>query len=350
MAVLNPKEEIVALLRGYFACPLISFLGKHGVLDEMIDKEFSPADIRGVQNKEIFKSILAYFESIGLLKQNPSGEKYMATEIGNKVLKRYGSFCLLHSYGDFLNLLEKTLFDSGYKGIPKVNRRENIIGSGQINNRKYFPSAVAMLKKRGGLTKIIDIGCGNGTFLKEVVSNFPECKVGAVDLSSEALEETKRTLKGKVKDNDLRTILSDGRDVAHWLPKNIDSNNSSEVLVISMWYCIHEISKRDKNEVISFLKEIHSIAPFSEIIIGEITSFPAEILTQNKYETIMPEFLFFHEISGQGVLSWQTYQDILAKIPYTLKGEKLFDLLSYNGKEIPSGFVWHLVPDRRRNK
>ena len=346
MAILNPKQEIVSLLRGYFACPLISFLGKRGILDKMIDKEFSINDFKEIINKDVFHSILVYFESIGLLEKSRDTEKYRATEVGNKILKRYGAFCLLHSYGTFLDLLEKILLNKDYKDTPKVDRTENVIGSGQTNSRKYFPSAIEMIKKNASPLKVIDVGCGNGAFLKQVLRSFGNCNIVAVDISEKALEETEKNLRTSFDKVNLTTILDNGRDVSRWLPKSIgkDKNKEKGSLIITMWYFIHEISKKDVNEVIDFLKEIYKISPFADIIIGEITSIPAEILTSNKYDSIMPEFLFFHDISGQNVLSWQTYHEILKKLPYELKDERLFDVLNYNNERIPSGFVWYLTP------
>ena len=348
MATLNPKEEIVFLLRGYFSCPLISFLGKRGVLDKMIDNEFSINEFNEVLNKDTFRAIITYFESVGLLEKGCKTDYYRTTEIGKKILKRYGSFCLLHSYGNFLNLLEEILFDNGYKGTPMVDRVENVIGSGQTNSRKYFPNAIEMLKNGGYPSKVIDVGCGNGAFLKQVLKSFPNCHVVAVDVSEKALEQTGKNLKTSFNNINLKTILSDGNEVSRWLKESIDADDYKETgsLIISMWYFIHEISKKDKNKVVNFLKEIYEIAPLAEIIIGEIISIPIEILVKNKYESIMPEFLFFHEISGQGVLSWQEYREILEKSPYKLKDEEYFDVLKYDSGETPSGFIWYLTPKR----
>ena len=39
----------------------------------------------------------------------------------------------------------------------------------------------------------------------------------------------------------------------------------------------------------------------------------------------MPEYLLFHDFSGQGVLSFSEYQDILSQTGYSLKKEWLFD-------------------------
>jgi hypothetical protein len=38
---LNPRDELVALLRGHAACPILSGLGEHGLLDRMMNGPFS---------------------------------------------------------------------------------------------------------------------------------------------------------------------------------------------------------------------------------------------------------------------------------------------------------------------
>lgn len=350
MAVLNPKEEIVFLLRGYFACPLISFLGKKGILNKMIDREFAEGEFKEIINKKIFHSIIIYFKSIGLIEKHSCNNKHVLTEMGEKIFKRYGSFCLLHSYGNFLDKLEYILFDKNYKGKACVERLENIIGSGHTNSRKYFPSAINMLKEEAVPLKIIDIGCGNGTFLKLVLENFSDCKLIGVDISEDALKETAKNIKTDFEDANVETILCNGRNVSNWLPSVIVRNDSTDdTVVITLWYFLHEISKNDPSEIVRFLEEIYQIAPSVDIIIGEITAVPEDVLVANKYESILPEYLFFHEISGQGILNWEAYKDIVKKVPYKIKNEKLFDILSYGNKKIPSGFVWHLTPkgDRR---
>ncbi|MFA5337841.1 MAG: class I SAM-dependent methyltransferase [Candidatus Omnitrophota bacterium] len=345
----TPKEEIISLLRGYFACPIIGFLGKRGFLDRIINKDFSINEFKKeIPNKELLLEIINYLESIGLVEKiiSKGEDRYQTTEIGKKVFRRYGTFCLLHSYGSFFNQLEKLLFNKKCSEFPNVFRIENIIGSGQVNGRKYFPAAIEMLKKNRNLSKVIDIGCGNGIFLKSVLENFPNCDAVAVDISKVSLRETKKCLEMNFSNTSLKTIFCNGRDVSTWLPKALNAGAGREEgpLVISMWYFLHEISKKNIREVIKFFKEIYKLAPFAQVIVGEIAAIPPEALAKNRHESIMPEFLFFHQISGQGVLSLSEYRNMLKKIPYKLKNEKLFDILECCDEKTPSGFVWHLIP------
>ena len=58
----------------------------------------------------------------------------------------------------------------------------------------------------------------------------------------------------------------------------------------------------------------------------------------------MPEYLLFHDFSGQGVLSFEDYQDILKKSGYKIVKEWLFDN-SHAGSDNrpePSTFIWVL--------
>ena len=56
----------------------------------------------------------------------------------------------------------------------------------------------------------------------------------------------------------------------------------------------------------------------------------------------MPEYLFFHKVSGQGILSWKQYKSLLVDCPYSLEYEWKFD--DENKRKIPSAFVWILKP------
>ena len=94
--------------------------------------------------------------------------------------------------------------------------------------------------------------------------------------------------------------------------------------------------------IIRFFKDIKKYIPNAIILIGEITKIENHVLALNKDVSIMPEFLFFHELSGQGVLKFSDYDLILKKIPYRLSKCIKFDLMRHNKKTIPSAFIWLL--------
>lgn len=343
--MLNPLEEILSLLRGYFSCPIISTLGKEGVLDTMLQKRegFVNEDISNVSNRGFFEAVLTYLLNLGLLGNKEKG-RYFVTEIGEKVFKRYGSYCLLHSYGSFLSELDAILFDPDYKTLPKCDRLINIIGSGQANGKKYFPVALKILEQYQ-IQTVLDIGCGDGVFLDKVLEKFPMIKVFGVDVSDISVAVTERNLKQKYPNANIKTFFSNGKDIEKWATLlHADASAGTEKQVITMWYLIHEISKSDKKVVIEFLTRLNHYFPKISLIIGEIVNVPSDLLAQNRFSSVIPEYLFFHQISGQGVLPWDDYQAILKNIPYNLEDEKLFNVISDGDQEVPSSFIWHLSP------
>lgn len=112
-----------------------------------------------------------------------------------------------------------------------------------------------------------------------------------------------------------------------------------------MWFLIQEIAQKDKKNVISFLNKIHKFFPSASLIICELVRIDSRTLSQNKDHSIIPEYLFFHDLSHQNVFSWQDFKDIFKKIPYKIEREYFFDeIQSKNHNMIPSTFITCLKP------
>ena len=84
------------------------------------------------------------------------------------------------------------------------------------------------------------------------------------------------------------------------------------------------------------------------ILVGEIVKIEPNLLSANKDISIMPEFLFFHEISGQGVLSINELDYIKRRIPYRLAKSFNFDYVKNGKKKTPSALIWFLKPNKKK--
>lgn len=344
MANLNPREEIVSLMRGFFACPLITALGKRGVFSRFLDGPFTANDFPQIVDRELFEYVLTYLESIGLLsKDNEKSNIYTATDLGTKIFKRYGSFVLLHSYRDLIEHMDSLLFEESSQK-PECDRLDNVIGSGLTNGRKFFPKAIEMLKTMD-LRVIADIACGDGDFLGRVIQEFPDIDVIASDLSQISVEQTMKNLSKRYPRTPIEPIQTDALYVPSWA-RSVEKHHEEAGghVVISMWYLVHEISRHDVTLVAEFFQNIRKTCPDAHLIVGEIVNIPPGILARNRHGSIMPEFLLFHDISGQGVLTWKQFQELLEMIPYTLEHEAKFDMVQTSEGESPTGIVWHLAP------
>ncbi len=165
-----------------------------------------------------------------------------------------------------------------------------------------------------------------------------------IDISKLSTEETCKNLREQYPQLEVTTVCSDALDVKKWSKEVLRTAGTGKI-VIAMWFLLHEISRNKPENVVEFFRQIHELFPTTPIVVGEIVRQTDDILSNNNARSIMPEYLFFHEMSGQGILPWEGYREVLNDIPYELLFERLFDEAPGNdGKKTPSAFVWCLMP------
>jgi hypothetical protein len=335
------RSEIIGLLRGQVACPVLANLAELGWLDQMLEASFTYASFPDAEPAAT-NSVFKYLAALDLITEQPESPGcYVVSDFGRKVFARYGSFCILNSYNEFFQNLRSLLFINNVNSKPAVNRMRNVFGSGRLHSRKFFSPALRMLEGRS-FPFVVDLGCGNGQFLREVMHAQLSPKLGGVDISNVAVTATTANLGAAKSDVCLHTVKGDACAVEMWsdyLPWY------GEAGLFSLWFVLHEFSQHDPQVILRFLHEINSRYPSAELIIGELVRLPGNALASNRAESIMPEFLFFHELSGQGVLSWIEWQQVRNTMPFQVIGEYHLDkILMADGNTIPSSFIWHLRP------
>jgi SAM-dependent methyltransferase len=335
------RQDLVALLRGYFVCPVISALGEIGIADRMLAGTFSVADFETVGDVRILNALFRYLHGIGLV-TSLGQDRYELTGVGRTAVARNGAFSLLASYSAYFDKLPAVI--SGQEKIPSVNRLRNVRGSGQLHSKKFFPAALSFLDSRPP-TAFIDLGCGDGCFLEHVCQKWSGVKVFGVDLSEAAVRATKRRFQEALLP-DLVAIAADAFDVHRWSSSISEELRTSSSVVISIWFVAHEFSGGVPERIVKFFSELNDNFPRAQIVLGEINNISSDVLADNHSLSIMPEYLLFHELSGQGVLRWSDWQEILETIPYRLEAERRFDSVrTRSGIEIPASFVWLLQPN-----
>jgi hypothetical protein len=191
---------------------------------------------------------------------------------------------------------------------------------------------------------LIDLGCGDGTFLELGCREWPNMTAVASDMSPLAVNCSVERLE-KLGGRAGAGIVENACSVESWVSQIPSALKSASPCVISIWFVAHEFSGGNPETIVDFFRRIRLALPIADIVLAEIVAIPLDVLAANHEGAIMPEFLFFHELSKQGVLSWNSWQSILKQIPYKLSSERQFDLVDdLNGVTIPSSFLWHLKP------
>jgi 2-ketoarginine methyltransferase len=334
------RSSVISLLRGFFSSPTIAALAELGMIERMLAGPFGVEDFPMAVDKRVLSSVFLYLHSLNLLKEMPEGG-YGLTREGRTALKRSGAFLLLFSYKGYFENLSALL--TGESKAVTVDRRRNVLGSGSLHSKKFFPAVWEMLHAARP-SALIDVGCGDGQFLTDACIQWPNVSIAAVDLSPIAVETTLKQLETFGR-KDVVGIVNSGVNVAEWVAHLPEELKVASPLVVSMWFVVHEFSGGDPKTVIRFFHEVSSALPKADIILGEINALSPELLAEHHESSIMPELLFFHGLSRQGVLTWEVWHRVLNEIPYSLIGERQFDLVGeVEEQTTPSSFVWHLRP------
>jgi len=336
------RPELIALMRGQVACPLLANLAELGWLDEMSKRPFTVATFPSAR-ADMLRAVFRYLAAIGLIEQWESSDSYRVSDLGLSIFRRYGSFCILNSYHQFFQDVRSLLSVENAKSTPVVDRGRNVFGSGQLHSKKFFLPALSMLTNRA-FPFVVDLGCGNGQFLQEVIMAKLSTKFGGVDISAVALKAAAEKINTSVP---FRMVEADASAVKVW-SRNLRWYD--EAGLFSLWFVLHEFSKGSPDVVQRFFIELNNRYPLAELIVGDLVRLPERELAINRTESIMPEFLFFHDLSGQGVLTWSQWQKVRGTIPFEVAVEHHLDnILMQGGTTLPSSFIWHLKPAQKRH-
>jgi SAM-dependent methyltransferase len=347
---INAREEIVSLLRGQIACPVISCIGELGWLGRMMRGPFDQMSFGVAVDREVFAALMTYLMSLGLVRSNETdGMRFTLSEVGEKVFARFGAFCILNSYEDYMRKLTSLLVpgepNAGIPEQPTVNRERNVLGSGALHEKKFFRPALALIAGEA-YDAIADVGCGDGQFLIGCMRQYPGAELLGVDLSPVAVHRTIRRITELAPTAKVKGYIRNGMDVAGW-SRDIGVHNAHDRRsLISFWFLIHEISQRSPQVVIQFFHSLRTYCAGADVLVGEVMRIPEGRLVGNRSQSLLPELILLHELSGQGLLTWQQWETVLAQIPYFVRHEKRFDPLigPAGSAEQPSAAVWHLRP------
>ncbi len=330
---INLRQEIILLIRGYFLTPVIATLAKENFFFKNNNKYFK------IKDKKL-NILIVYLVNLGLIKKK--NDKFYFSKVGKKLFNRSGSFNIVNSYRNYLFNLDKILRNEEKLHLLSCDRKENVFGSGSTNNRKFFQPSLKLLEKED-FDVVFDLGCGDGNFLKNLSEKYQDKLISGSDLSKISIQETRKRINKK----NLKLVQTNALNTdkwINWLIKNYDTKK--QTIIISMWFIIHEISKKKVNKIISFFRKIKKKIPSAKILLGEIVEPEQRILDEKKYDSIMPEYMFFHNLSGQGVFSYKELKLILKKIPYKCKKKINIDSISFKKRKNPSGIVWLLEPKK----
>lgn len=317
------KKKFVSYVRGYYFVNIFCDLIEMNIIDQKkLSINLNKLKNKSSRNKAIFA--LNYLVNLGIL--NFKNNHYIFTKIGKKHLERSGILQIPFSYRDFISNTEGYILQD--KNII-CRRTTNVIGSGNVHKRKYFLPTIKKFNFNQ-YDYVVDLGCGDGTFIETLFKNKFRNIAIASDLSKEAINKSKKRLQSN---NNVEYVLSNALDYNKW-SKNIKENKK---VLVCFWFIIHEISNIEKTKLLSFLKGLRKKK--FDILICEINRLNEKKLQKELDTHLMPEYYYFHDISNQKLMSMKEFKNIFRKAKYKEVTKIYFDNIKNSTKEPPTVFV-----------
>lgn len=243
-----------------------------------------------------------------------SGAEYWL-DAGGKLLvdTALGAFDIMNAYrGVFDNMAPMVRGEKRY-GVD-IQRDSALVarGSGGVGRRFAFPLMAAEINRRG-LTKVLDLGCGDAGFLGELCKSNPQITARGVDIAPEAVELGNQRLAQAGLSDRVQLFVGDIFNAP------VLARQAGDVQVATSVYVIHEFQE----QIVAALQRLREALPGVPLLLCEVIRHTPEEL-RAKPGAIM-EILLFHELSNQRLYTRAEWREMFAAGGYSNVEENYLD-------------------------
>ncbi|MFB3827309.1 MAG: class I SAM-dependent methyltransferase [Bryobacteraceae bacterium] len=208
-----------------------------------------------------------------------------------------GWFELVFGYAPVLNGIEKLLRREAVYGAGIVRDGEAVAtGSGMISTGVFFPLVMKTIAA-AGYRKVLDIGCGDGAFLRFLCRQLPHVTGVGVDLSAAAVAAGRSLVEAAGLSSRIRLLVGDARalePLGHEL-RDLDA--------ITAFFVLHELcDAQESHQAVEFLRAVRRALPGVTLHIVEPIRVGVERL--RKRPGLSVEYFLLHDLSRQH-LGWR---------------------------------------------
>ena len=239
------------LFRGYVSTHTCHALINVGLIDRMLaDGE---VDIKAFA--ESAKLDLAILRPLcealysDRLMDRTDGDRYRLSDRGRlaiEVLK--GWLEVSYGYSEVFSSLEGMMRGTKVYARDFYRKSDYVArGSGEMENWLLFPIANDIIQQKG-YTRVLDLGCGDGTFLRKLCALNKTVQCFGIDLAPAAIEEGKVSARAAGLENRISLYAADVQDV-QGMPESFRA-----VQVATIFFVLHEILYLGEDRLIAFLQ------------------------------------------------------------------------------------------------
>jgi SAM-dependent methyltransferase len=240
------------MFRGYFSTHVVHALINVGLIDEMLvrgEVDLGSFAESAKLDLAILTPLCEALYSDRLFDRNEGTERYRLSDKGRtaiEVLK--GWLEVSFGYSEVFASLEGMLRGTKVYGRDFYRKSDYVArGSGEMENWLLFPMANQIINEKG-YTRVLDLGCGDGTFLRKLCAMNQDVQCFGIDIAPAAIENGKVSARAAGVETRIALFAADIQDVQDMPPA------FKSVQVATIFFVLHEILYLGEDRLIAFLK------------------------------------------------------------------------------------------------
>jgi len=305
------------MIRGYLETTTMHALMNVGLIDEMQKKASVDIDefaTRANLEKAVLQPLCEAFYCLGMFERN--GAAYSLSEKGRDVVEvMRGWLEVCYGYSEVFHSLEPLLRKEQVYGRDFYRRSDFVArGSGEMENLLFFPMVNDIIIANG-YKRVLDLGCGDGTFLRMLCGLNSEVQCFGIDLAPAAVEEGNRVLRELgLQDRVTLTAL----DIS-----KIDQAGLPPIDAATVFFVLHELLYFGEDVLLNFLKDFRRLFPGAPLIAFEAVRPPAEEL--RRHPGISVYYFLYHDLTQQKPVDSDTWKQLFRKAGFESIEERKLD-------------------------
>lgn len=304
----------VDIISGMYTTYTMNALFNVGFFDKMKCDGFvdvSSFALSANLDEKILNSLCDSLYSLKILQKK--GNRFVLDRKG-KILADVarGWFEIVDGYKDVFHSLESMLKKEKQYGKDIYRNTEWVAkGSGEIENWIFFPLAADIVRKKG-YRKVLDLGCGDGTFLRRMCERDKDITGFGIDIAPDAIDDGCKKNRMSGLDNRI-SLLSEDVCKIEKLPKAF-----RQIDVAFTYFVPHEILAIREEKLIEFLRSYIRLFPGIPLIVFEAVRPTADEMRSRPGPAI--QYFLYHDLTDQKPVSRNEWK-------------RLFELAGFNSIE-----------------
>jgi cyclopropane fatty-acyl-phospholipid synthase-like methyltransferase len=309
------------IISGFYSTRVLQTLFDVGLFDELLEKGWVDTEAfseAGNLDGAILASLCEYLHALDLLEKR--GSRYSLTRKGTSIAtSARGWFDAVYGYESVFHSLEQLLRKEKRYGKDVFRREEHVIrGSERVEDLIHFPLAIEKIE-REGYKRVLDMGCGEGTFLTRLCKSNPEVNGFGFDMNRDAIDRGRAAVLGAGLGDRIHLSVQDFTrlEKAEDMPQDVD--------VLTFFLILHEMLHRGADGVVDLLKNVKSAFPGVPLLIFEVIRPSLEQMRKRPGMSV--QYALHHDLTHQKLVPMKEWEDLFQQAGFRITDASCLDFV-----------------------